>query len=214
MTQPALTIIRQEHAALSAMLRSLTLLLGEHRRRNSLPDFGVLRAMLFYVDEFPEKLHHAKESECLFPKLRERSRDARDVLERLDHEHVRGGRAIRDLAHELLGFEVMCETAQMPARRERFEQALQRYVDFYLEHMRVEESVVLPLAEQVLSAADWAEVNAAFAAHRDPLAGQPPDDAYLPLFVKIVNALPAPLGLGSALQALAASGSARLAAER
>ena len=75
-------------------------------------------------------------------------------------------------------------------------------------------TVVLPLAEQVLSAADWAEVNAAFAANRDPLAGHPPDDAYLPLFVKIVTALPAPLGLGSALQALAASGAARLAAER
>ncbi len=29
------------------------LLLGEHRWRGVLPDFGALRAMLFYFDEFP-----------------------------------------------------------------------------------------------------------------------------------------------------------------
>ncbi len=73
MSHPALTIIRDEHGALSAMLRSLSMLLSEHRRHGSLPDFSVLRAMLFYVDEFPEQLHHTKESELLFPKLRLRS---------------------------------------------------------------------------------------------------------------------------------------------
>jgi hypothetical protein len=33
----------------------------------ALPPFDVLRAMLFYIDEFPERLHHTKESELLFP---------------------------------------------------------------------------------------------------------------------------------------------------
>jgi hemerythrin-like domain-containing protein len=28
--------------------------------------FDVLRAMLFYVDEFPERLHHPKESALLY----------------------------------------------------------------------------------------------------------------------------------------------------
>ena len=47
MTHASLTIILHEHRALSAMLRSILLLLDEHRRRGTLPDFGVLRAMLF-----------------------------------------------------------------------------------------------------------------------------------------------------------------------
>jgi hypothetical protein len=34
--------------------------------------FDVLRAMLFYIDEFPERLHHPKESDLLFPKLARR----------------------------------------------------------------------------------------------------------------------------------------------
>jgi hemerythrin-like domain-containing protein len=211
MSHAATTIIHQEHGALSAMLRTLTMLMAEHRRRNTLPDFGVLRAMLFYVDEFPEKLHHTKETELLFPKLRARSLEARDVLDRLDRDHARGERAIRDLEHELLGFEIMSQTSQQEGRRERFEQSLKRYVDFYLDHMHVEETVVLPLAERVLTADDWAEVDAAFLKNRDPLTGHTPDDAYVPLFKKILMMLPAPLGLGPALQALAASGTAKFA---
>ena len=197
-----LNVIRQEHSALSAMLRSIGLLLAEHRRRGSLPDFAVLRAMLFYVDEFPEKLHHTKESELLFPTLRQRSAEAADVLDRLDREHAGGERAIREIEHELLGFEMMAETSQGEARRTRFEQAMTKYIDFYLEHMRIEETVVLPLAERVLTDDDWQTLDAAFRKNLDPLAGHEAEEAYRPLFRKILMTLPAPLGLGSALEAM------------
>ena len=70
---PTLDIIQQEHQALTAMLRSLLMLLAHSRREQRAPDFSVLRAMLFYVDEFPERLHHTKESQLLFPKLRLRA---------------------------------------------------------------------------------------------------------------------------------------------
>ncbi|HSV78198.1 MAG TPA: hemerythrin domain-containing protein, partial [Ramlibacter sp.] len=91
----ATRIIRDEHAALSAMLRSILLLLAEHRRKGTLPDFAVLRAMLFYVDEFPEQRHHRKESQLLFPKLRARTPISRELLDRLDDDHDRGERKIR-----------------------------------------------------------------------------------------------------------------------
>lgn len=191
MSHPALTIIRDEHGALSAMLRSLSMLLAEHRRHGSLPDFSVLRAMLFYVDEFPEQLHHSKETQLLFPKLRERCPQIASVLDRLDREHARGERAIRDLEHDLLAFEVLGEP-----RRAAFEQAVDRYIDFYLSHMRIEEEEVLPLALKHLSAEDWKELDTAFLANRDPLTGHEPEDDYRALFSRIVNVLPAPLGLG------------------
>ncbi len=194
MPNPALATIRDEHNALSAMLRSLRMLLAEHRRRGSLPDFSVLRAMLFYIDEFPEKLHHTKESELLFPKLRARCPEAAEVLDRLDRDHARGEHSIRELEHQLLAFEVMGES-----RREAFERSVDQYVDFYLSHMALEEAEVLPLAQRVLSADDWAELDAAFLANRDPLTGHEPDDAYRPLFRKIVMTAPAPIGLGPSL---------------
>lgn len=194
MTHAALRIIHDEHAALAAMLRSLVLLLAEHRRQGTMPDFATLRAMLFYIDEFPEKRHHVKESELLFPKIRQRTRAAaRDVLDRLDRDHAGGERAVRDLEHALLGFEIMGES-----RREAFEQAANAYVDFYLEHLAIEEKLILPLAEKALTEQDWAELDAAFAANRDPLTGHEPEDDYRELFSRIVNAVPAPIGLGPA----------------
>jgi hemerythrin-like domain-containing protein len=193
MSHAALRIIHDEHAALAAMLRSILLLLAEHRRLGTLPDFATLRAMLFYVDEFPEKRHHLKESELLFPRIRERTSAAAEVLDRLDQDHARGESAIRDLEHALLAFEMMGEP-----RRDAFEQAAQQYIDFYFAHMTLEEKEILPLAEKVLTEQDWAEIDAAFAANRDPLTGYEPEDDYRALFTRIVNALPPPIGVGPA----------------
>jgi hemerythrin-like domain-containing protein len=188
----AARIIRQEHAALAAMLRSAVMLLAQHRRKGTLPDFAVLRAMLFYVDEFPEQRHHRKETELLFPRLRARTPMSRELLDRLDDDHARGERKIRNVEHALLGFEMMGES-----RRMDFESALERYTDFYLEHMALEEREILPLAERVLTPGDWRELDAAFSANRDPLTGCTPDAPYQALFTRIVNMVPAPIGLGA-----------------
>ena len=203
MTHASLTIIRHEHRALSAMLSSILLLLGDHRRRGTLPDFGALRAMLFYVDEFPEKLHHPKESRLLFPKLRGHGVHSDAMLDRLDRDHARGEHAIRGIEHALLGFEMLGDSDQREPRRAIFETAMTLYVRFYLEHMRIEEAEVLPLAEAVLGADDWAELDGAFLTNRDPLAGFDAVAAYEPLFRKILAALPDAGGVGARLEALA-----------
>ena len=193
MTHPTLRIIREEHAALSAMLRSILLLLAQHRRNASLPDFAALRAMLFYVDEFPEQRHHRLESDLLFPKLRARTPVSRALLDKLDADHACGAHRIRDLEHSLVGFEMMGE-----ARRAAFEHDAERYVAFYLAHMALEEQEILPLAERTLTPRDWLELDEAFADNRDPLTGHAPTADYRALFTRIVNAVPAPIGLGKA----------------
>jgi len=185
-------IIREEHSALAAMLRSILLLLEQHRRERTQPDFRALRAMLFYVDEFPEQRHHRKESQLLFPKLRARTPLARAQLDRLDADHARGEHQIRELEHALLGFEMIGES-----RRTAFEEAARRYVDFYLSHMALEELEILPLAERVLTQEDWVELDEAFKANRDPLTGHAPGPDYEALFTRIVGFVPAPIGLGS-----------------
>jgi len=193
MTHAAVRIIREEHAALAAMLRSILLLLEQHRRAATQPDFTALRAMLFYVDEFPEQRHHRKESELLFPKLRARTPLSRELLDKLDADHALGEHMIRELEHALLGFEMLGEP-----RRLAFERAAKRYVDFYLAHMALEEREILPLAERMLTAQDWADLDEAFAANRDPLTGCEPEPDYRALFTRIVGIVPAPIGLGSA----------------
>ena len=193
MRHTSLDVIRDEHQALAAMLRSLTMLLMQSRRDGKLPDFETLRAMLFYIDEFPERLHHPKETQLLFPAVQARCPELSHVIARLDEDHHRGERAIRDLQHALLAFEMMGE-----ARRVAFEQAAERYVRGYLEHMSIEENEILPAARHHLLEDDWRLLDAAFAEHADPLTGHPAQPDYQPLFQRILNHAPAPVGLGPA----------------
>ena len=191
MRHSSLTVIRDEHQALAAMLRSIPMLLDKCRRDGTPPPFDVLRAMMFYVDEFPERLHHTKESELLFPKLRERCPELVDTLARLDEDHGRGEAAILQLEHLMLAYEVMGES-----RRQAFEDAVTKYIDSYLRHMMIEETEILPAARAHFTEADWDELDAAFAANCDPLTGHDPGDEYKPLFRKILMGAPAPIGLG------------------
>ena len=192
MAHSTLRIIREEHAALSAMLRSILLHIAERRGGSRLPDFAALRAMIFYVDEFPEKRHHRKETELLFPKRRARTPLSRDLLDHLDTDHALGERNIRELEHALLAYEMLGEP-----RREGFEHAAQRYVNFYLRHMALEEREILPLAVKVLTPEDWSDLDEAFEANRDPLTGHAPETDYEALFHRIACIVPAPIGLGS-----------------
>lgn len=191
MDPSAIRVIQAEHQALAAMLRSLVMLIDRSHRLHAPPPFDVMRAMLFYIDEFPERLHHPKESDLLFPTIRARRPDLAAVFDSLDEDHHRGEASARDLQHRLLAYELLGEP-----RREAFEAAARRYVENYLRHMSLEESTVLPAARQSLRPEDWHDLNLAFEANRDPLAGHDPSGEYAPLFRMIVNTAPAPVGLG------------------
>jgi len=183
-------IIRAEHAAVEAVLRSLRSMLDSGPGDDPERYFDVLRAMLFYIDEFPERLHHPKELDLLFPRVARRVPQLLPVIQRLEEDHLRGEGTVRSLQHLLLAWELLGE-----ARRGRFEQAARRYIDFYREHMRMEEEQVLPLAEQVLDEADWAVLDAAFEAHRDPMVAHTEgrtDAAYDRLFTRIVRQVRSP----------------------
>lgn len=194
MTHASIQIIRDEHAALAAMLRSLILMVERGPGDAMEQYFDVLRAMLFYIDEFPERLHHPKESELLFPKVAHSAPQIAAVIAQLDKDHQRGEGAVRELQHQLLAWELLGES-----RRVAFETAARSYVRFYLDHMNLEEREILPAAEQSLTAQEWTELDAAFATNCDPLTGKyPRDPLYDRLFTRIVMTAPAPIGLGSA----------------
>ena len=116
-----------------------------------------------------------------------------DTVKRLEQDHMRGEGAVRELQHSLLAWELLGDS-----RRARFETMAKNYVGFYLEHMQLEESVILPEAEKSLGADDWKELDAAFATNCDPLTGKyPREPLYDRLFTRIVMTAPEPIGLGS-----------------
>lgn len=190
----SLQIIRDEHSSLAAMLRSMLMMVERGPGDNPQNFFNVLRAMLFYIDEFPERLHHPKESDLLFPRVVRAAPAVMDAVARLESDHINGEKSVRELQHLLLAWELLGDL-----RKPVFAEQCKRYVDFYLEHMRLEETVILPEAEKVLTDAEWQELDAAFAKNCDPLTGKyPPDPAYDRLFTRIVMRAPAPIGLGEA----------------
>jgi len=192
MEPKSIHIIRDEHATLAAMLRSLGMMVERGPGPDPQNYFDVLGAMLFYIDEFPERLHHPKESELLFPRVARLVPETRELIARLDKDHDKGESNVRELQHQLMAWQLIGDS-----RRAAFEEAAKRYQAFYLEHMRLEETVILPAALKVLSDSDWKEIDAAFETNCDPLTGKyPRDPAYDKLFTRIVTLAPAPIGLG------------------
>lgn len=77
-----------------------------------------------------------------------------------------------------------------------FAACVESYVELHSNHMHKEEALVLPRAQQVLGPDDWASIDAAFTANRDPLAGVDAEREMRELFRHIASLAPAPIGLG------------------
>jgi branched-chain amino acid transport system ATP-binding protein len=186
----AIQKIRDEHRSISAVLHGLKQLARDAQDPRVKPGFEALRAMIRYIDEYPERLHHPKEDEYLFARLEARAPQAKPLVAALKAEHQDGARLVRDLERALVFFE-----EGWPVGAREFLEAVDAYAEFHWKHMRKEESELLPLAEKHLAPEDWRAINAAFDVNQDPIAGIRERD-FEALFSKIVNLAPAPLGFG------------------
>jgi hemerythrin-like domain-containing protein len=186
----AIHILKEEHRSISAVLIGLKHLAQMAQNTSVRPEFQVLRSMLRYIDEYPEKLHHPKEDQHLFARLAARAPETCKFVDELRSEHVKGAELIRELERKLLFLE-----EGWPAGAPEFLAAVDAYADFHWKHMRKEEHELLPLADRHLSAEDWRAIDSAFAANTDPVAGVQERD-FQALFSRIANLAPAPVGLG------------------
>jgi hemerythrin-like domain-containing protein len=175
----ALTIIRDEHRTISAVLHALKDLARAAQEPGARPAFAALRAMVRYIDEFPEKLHHPKEDDLL-ARLVVRAPETRALADSLRQEHAEGARLVRELERALLFFEDSANAGEFLA-------AVNAYAEFHWQHMRKEEQELLPLAERILGPTDWLALDAAFEANPD----------FEKQFTRIVNLAPEPVGLGA-----------------
>jgi hemerythrin-like domain-containing protein len=192
MKHKSLQVIKDEHSSLASVLKSIRMMIQRGPGDQAEQFFDVLRAMLFYIDEFPECQHHPKESKLLFPLVARSNPQIKEIVERLEGEHQSGQTSVRELQHLLVAWELVGDS-----RRPLFSETCGRYIDFYLEHMRMEEAIILPAAERTLNADELAKLDAAFETNRDPLSKkQPADPVYSRLFTRIVMHAPSPIGLG------------------
>jgi branched-chain amino acid transport system ATP-binding protein len=185
----SIDISHAEHRALGAVLQALRFVVGEIRAGKLQPDFRLLAAMVDYITQLPEKVHHPKEDGVLFPRLRRRSVEATALIDELEQQHAEGYRMTLALVQALIHYQSMGAKAFAA-----FDALVQQYLDFNWKHLNLEEDELLPLARATLTEEDWAEIDAEFSANHDPFTGA--QGEFEELFRKIVQLTPAPYGLG------------------
>ena len=194
----AIDLIRGEHRDIALVVQCLAAVLREVREGKLAPDPEMLEAVIDYMQNFPDRFHHPKEEEHLFKMLRRRDPSAAPILDELHEQHVAGERGIADLRWKLEALKKNPEAAFAA-----FDQAATAYIEFQKRHMALEEQKVLPLAEKVLTQADWAAIEQAFADNDDPVFGRNPQAYFNRLFSRIVTLAPEPYGVGDRKEPLA-----------
>ncbi|HXP95251.1 MAG TPA: hemerythrin domain-containing protein [Telmatospirillum sp.] len=187
----AITIIKDEHRSLAAVLQGLLFLIEEIRQARARPDFKLIEAMLRYIERFPERLHHPKEDQFLYRLLRSRDSSLAPLLDDLEAEHERGRPLVTHLLESACRYEKEGAPAFAP-----FADEMADYCRFQWAHMKKEEEGILPRAESVLTAEDWREIDAAFQSNEDPIGGANAGQEFRDLFRKIVTLAPPPIGVG------------------
>lgn len=191
MRPAAIQIIEDEHLAISAVLYSLRYLIKEMRSGKE-PNFLLLKAILDYIVSYPDRWHHPKEDLYLFSAIRHRTRDADDLIKRLEREHEEGRRMIEILKQRLIDFQRGEQGAG-----ERFFHAAERYAELEWSHLQTEEDILIPIAERVLQEEDWISIELAFRENDNPLFGIKPKEEANTLYQKILDLAPSPIGFGS-----------------
>lgn len=188
-TARAVGIIRDEHRSLAAVMHAWKTALANARSAGQAADPGSMRAIVRYVQQFPLKLHHPKEEQYLFRRLRERTTSCNAELDELERQHGRDAELVANLAQEVEAL-AAAGAPDRPAATRALEDAVNRYSAFLWDHLGREEALILPAAQRHLLPEDWAAIDAAFLENRDPNFGDD-DKTYRRLFSRIVNLLPA-----------------------
>jgi len=182
----AIGILRDEHRSLAAVLHAWLHALARAREEDRPVDLALMRAIVRYVRAFPIALHHPKEEQQLFRRLRERTPVVNAELDELERQHVRDRQLVDEIAGLVDALAGTGTTTQRSLAR-TLEDAVGRYATFQWEHMGREEGVVLPAAQRHLDADDWAAIDAAFAANADPRFGADDDGDFRHLLSRIVT---------------------------
>jgi len=189
LTARAIGIIRDEHRSLAAVMHAWMHALAAARRAGTGADPALMRAIVRFVRQFPLELHHPKEEQHLFARLRERTSSCDAELDELERQHQRDHEFVAALERQVEALAAAEGDAGVQATL-ALEEGVAGYAEFLWDHLGREEGVILPAAERFLLADDWAAIDQAFAANRDPNFNGAYRE-YRQLFARIVTLAPA-----------------------
>ena len=161
---PVVERIKAEHRALARAIGAMQALVARWRSPDEKPDIARFEGFLHYIETVPDRVHHPKEDRVLFPAIAKRSKQAGDVIERLEREHERCPEMLEAVRNALKRVSSKEKNAL-----EGLATTVEEFADFYWWHLHREEDELLPVAYAALTDEDWAQIEAAFAAdaHKD-----------------------------------------------
>lgn len=179
--------IKAEHALLARIIAAMQTWVVQCREPGPIGDLDLFAAMLRYVEEVPDRIHHPQEDVLLFPAMAETA-GARQIIAELERDHGLGGAMLIRLRE---AFEAL--KADSPNALNRLSTAVDEFSEFYWAHMRKEEQSLLPLAEAGLTPSQWEDIERMFVTVNDPLFGSERSETYRRLYDYIAARMPEPL---------------------
>jgi len=145
------------------------------------PDYPLLRNIMQYITQYPDRYHHPKE-DLIFAQLVRREPEIRVDVEALLKEHV-------SLRVAGLEFECSLRTTNIDSVnvREGLAAAGFAYIRALREHMLIEEGILFPIAMEVLTKEDWKLIEEQVDTFEDPLFGSVIADEYQRLYSVIID---------------------------
>ena len=148
--QPLMKALRAEHRHMATVMQ----LFADQLKAvedGELVDTHVVYEIMDYMVSWPDRYHHPRE-DLIYGRVAEIDSKAADEVDTLQRDHdrtaTRGREVLRDIERWREG-EVSGAVVAKSGRN---------YIDHIYEHMNVEEKVVFPHIESVLSLQDWREL--------------------------------------------------------
>lgn len=172
--------LRRDHRNFEELLRVLEQEMKVFDRTER-PDYELLADVVGYFQAYPDRCHHPRE-DAVFEKLRQRDPAAAERVGDLEAEHARLAEGLRSFAGVV---EAILVERDVP--REDFDKAVRDFIDNERRHMKMEEESFFPAALEVLTEADWAELDQRLTDEKDPLFAGEPEQRFAALQNRIVK---------------------------
>ena len=169
-----LALWRAEHVNFSRLLDVLDGELAVFHAAG-MPRYELMQDILYYMTHYSDVLHHPKE-DLVFAVLKARNKDLAAVVDALTEEHPK----LRALGEALVGdLDGAVNGTILP--REQIGAAAREYAKCLRNHMRTEETDILPWAGKLLEDKDWSDIGRTIRHIEDPLFGSTAEARYAAL---------------------------------
>ncbi len=183
----ALRIISDEHKNFWRMAVTLEQVANELEAGASVaPAF--FQSAFDYIEQFADRAHHLKEDDHLFRLMRLRSADAGPMIDALEADHRLASTHLIELRKEF--------AKARSGQQAGLVASLRDYTARLKKHITTEETEAMPLARKILTAEDWAEIDAKFSDNEDPVFGAQARAEFRELYHRVVSLAPESVGLG------------------